>query len=280
MRILTLMEDTTEDTRLFAEHGLSFLIETDAAKILFDTGASEKTCANARLLGKDLSALDAVVLSHGHYDHTGGLFGILAIDPSVSVYIREEAFGAFYHGEKYIGSDRDVLHRANFVPIRDTGVKEIGKGVYLFSGAPLAVPMPRGNAELTVRTEDGDFPDPFLHEQYLWVTEGKTAALFTGCAHRGICNILLHSRNLFGRDPDLVFGGFHMAKKTSLTEKDLFDCRECAERLSAFSASFFTGHCTGEDAFCAMKPILGDRLSLLHTGSAAESAENFCGQDR
>ena len=106
MKITVLTENTSVSPDIGAEHGLSLYIETDNSKILFDMGQTELFAANASKLGVNLTSVDVAVLSHGHYDHGGGLKKFLEINPKASVYLHKRAFEPHYNGtEKYIGLD-------------------------------------------------------------------------------------------------------------------------------------------------------------------------------
>ena len=91
MRIINLMEDTPGVTGLYYEHGLSFYIETEKHKILLDTGASSAFIENARHLGIDLKKVDVVVLSHGHYDHAGGILAFAKLNSTAKIYMQRTA---------------------------------------------------------------------------------------------------------------------------------------------------------------------------------------------
>ena len=96
IKFITLMEDNLQGEKIIAEHGLSIYIETEKHKILVDTGQSEKTWENAKIKGVDLSKVDTVILSHGHYDHSGGLLSFVSVNPDAVIYMRDNAGGEYY----------------------------------------------------------------------------------------------------------------------------------------------------------------------------------------
>ena len=113
MKIVTLLENTACDAGLCAAHGLSLYIETPKHKILFDMGPDARFLDNAKKLGVDLSAVDIAVLSHGHYDHGGGLRAFCEINSQADIFIHTDAFGDFYAVEegkepRYIGLDPEL----------------------------------------------------------------------------------------------------------------------------------------------------------------------------
>ena len=124
MKIWTLLENTRQAEAFTAEHGLSLYIETARRRILLDTGQTGAFAANAAALGVDLAAVDTAVLSHGHYDHGGGLERFLALNRTAPLYLSRHAFEAHYHGpEKYIGLDPALQrHAGRFVYVADAAV--------------------------------------------------------------------------------------------------------------------------------------------------------------
>lgn len=280
MRIINLTENTLGRAGCPAEHGLCFYIETDHHKVLMDTGQSDLFRRNADILGIDLTAVDTVVLSHGHYDHGGGIPAFAVINPEARIYVRREAFGAFYsrnsRGEvRYIGLAPKVrsvpglmiLGEAEKGSGKEKGIYRIDEELSVFSGIGDRWPIPSANDRLLAETEKGLVRDNFSHEQCLVVKEGEKSVLLSGCAHHGILNVLDRFRELFHKDPDAVISGFHMNKKDGLyTGDDLYMIIETAMELKKTKTVFYTGHCTGLEPFAAMKKIMGDQLSYVHCG--------------
>ena len=262
MKLLTLTENTScrEDVR--AEHGLSLYVETGARKLLFDTGQSDLLLQNAGTLGVDLSAVDTVVISHGHYDHGGGLPAFLEVNRKAPVYVSEHAFGEFYHGpQKYIGLNPALRGNPRLIPV---GTKtDLGGGLILIPGTDVPTPYPVRSFGLEIREERRFRPDDFAHEQYLLLEENGKTILFSGCSHRGILNIAEYFR------PDVLIGGFHFMKLDPAGDgKQALEA--AAEILLALPTRYYTCHCTGISQYAFLKAILGDRLSYLSAGSGLE----------
>lgn len=263
MYIVVLMEDTCRDRQCEFEHGLSLYIETERHRIIMDTGASDMTWKNARKLGVDLSMVDIVVLSHGHYDHSGGLVSFRKINRNAVVYMQKSALLDYYHGERYIGVDKEIGELPNVQLL--SGDRMIDEEVSLFTGITGRKFWPQSNLGLSMRVEGADKQDEFAHEQCL-VVHGDKKLLFSGCAHNGILNILDKYQEIYGGSPDIVVSGFHMMKKSDHTEEEKETIRQTAGELKGRNTIFYTGHCTGQMAIDLMKPILNDRLQQMHCG--------------
>lgn len=264
MKIITLIEDTTKDDKLKAEHGLSLYIETNNQKILMDTGKSDATWQNAKTLGIDIAKIDTVVISHSHYDHTGGLCSFAEKNKHAKIFMAIDSLGDFYHGDRYIGADKKIKTFENLNLVK--GNVKVDEGVELFSEIKGRKFWPEGNCELTKSQDGVKVQDDFSHEQCLVVEENGKKFLFSGCAHNGIINIIDRFIEIYGEEPDVVVSGFHMIKNGEYTKEDISNIEETAHELSMMKTKFYTGHCTGERAYEIMKNVLGDKLELIYTG--------------
>lgn len=268
MRIVNLMEDTLGVEGLCYEHGLSFYIETEKHKILLDTGASPAFIENAKKLGIDLTQVDIVVLSHGHYDHAGGIMAFAKMNPAAKIYMQRTAGRDYYNLrdgiEKYIGIDKAILELPQ-VQFLD-GDYQIDEEVCVFTDIRGRKYWPEGNLLLKEKTTEGYVQDEFVHEQCLVVNDGKNRVLLSGCAHNGILNILEAYQERFEDVPQKVISGFHMAKKGEYTAEEVRTIEDTARELCKLNTKFYTGHCTGEAAFILMKKIMGEQLIFVHSG--------------
>lgn len=256
MKLTVLTENTTGRQDLTAEHGLSLYLETDSHKVLFDMGQSDAFARNAEKMGIDLSQVDMAVLSHGHYDHGGGLAEFLRINQKAPIYIHADAFGAYYHGrEKYIGLAPSLQGHPRLVPVR--GTTQLAPGITLYDCNDQS--WRSDNCGLMQKTEAGFVPDGFLHEHYLQIAEGRKRILISGCSHKGICNIAKHFRS------DVLVGGFHLNKM-----EDTQKLTVIAEELLGTGSVFYTGHCTGSLQFDCLKAHMDGALNALSTGLRIE----------
>ena len=274
MKIVTLLENTSRRSGLAAARGLSLYLETARRKVLFDMGPDASFLENARVLGVDISAVDAAVLSHGHSDHGGGLAAFCKANQQAKIYLRREALGAYYAvlpGQEpgYVGlppEAGDLAERFAY-----TGALErLDQGLTLFSGVEDQPSLRAAAPKLQEKTMEGFRPDGFAHEQHLLAEEDGKAVLLAGCGHLGIVNTLRAAERRLGRRPDVVFGGFHLFElKPEAPEAEAL-LRATAEELRRGNTIYYTGHCTGGWAYERLRETLGDRLRPMDCGASAE----------
>ena len=258
MKITALVENLPLSDEIQAEHGLSLYIEVEGKKILFDMGQTNLFAENAAKLGVDLKKVDLAILSHGHYDHGGGMQRFLEINKQAPVYINRNAFGEFFNGpEKYIGLDQKLVNEAN---IRWTDNKEkLFETMQLLTYNQEKAIYPNYGQGLLQKDENGFQPDSFRHEQYLLIEENGKRILVSGCSHKGIVNLALWAR------PDVVVGGFHLKKVEEEAELTAL-----ADVLKKMNIKFYTCHCTGKWQFEQLKKVMGSQLEYLHCGETIE----------
>ena len=272
MKILNLIEDTKGRSDLTNAHGLSFYIETKMHKIILDLGPSEKTIYNAKTLGVDLSEVDIVILSHGHYDHSGGIIPFTKINDKAIIYMQDNVTKEYYADDgqnaiaryRYIGIDKDIsnLSQVRFV----NGDFKMDDELELFVINNKKHEIPFTNRRLLVKEGDTFKQDDFNHEHFLVVHQNGKSYLMSGCAHNGMLNIIEEYIDRYGTAPDVVVSGFHLAKKKEYSETEVEEIRALAEELKKYPTRFVTCHCTGMKAFELMKEIMGDKLEYVHTG--------------
>lgn len=268
MKIVNLMEDTRGVEGCVYEHGLSFYIETPKHKLLLDAGATDKILQNAECLKVDLSQVDTLVLSHGHYDHSGGILAVAEQNTNMRIYMQRSAGHDFYHGERYIGIDKKILELPQLFLL--DGDYKIDEELSVFSDIQGRRLWPKGNLVLQCLEGGTLIQDNFAHEQCLVIAAEGKRILLSGCAHNGILNILDCFRERYQCDPDVVISGFHMMQKKDYTEEDICNIRETAKELRKMRTTFFTGHCTGVPAFELMKEIMREQLQYVHCGDIIE----------
>ncbi len=205
MKIWTLIENTACRDDFQAEHGLSLYLEMAHHRILFDAGQTDAFAENAKKLGIDLSRVDLAVLSHGHYDHSGGLMRFLQDNNEAKLYLNSHAFEPHYNAAgAYIGIDEGLRSNDRLVAVEDD--LQLGEGISLHTCRKEKRSHPIDSFGLTVLEEGTRKPDDFRHEQYLLVEEAGKRILISGCSHKGIREIVRWFR------PDVLIGGFHFMK--------------------------------------------------------------------
>ncbi len=265
-RTISILSDnrTADPQRFQCEHGLSVLLQTPSAKILMDTGASGLFAANAAQMGIDLSDVDYVFLSHGHYDHTGGLKTFLDLNIKAKIIVSRGAVSGQFCSERgglhSISSDWPLDQmQGRTIYVEDT--MALAEGIHIIARIPGTHPRPMGNRLLSVRSDEGQAPDDFSHEIALYAD----GLLYTGCAHNGLENIL----EACPWPVDTVIGGFH------LLDSDARHQYESDEQLAALAGrlahrcpqvSYYTGHCTGDNAFRILQSVLGSSLQQFFCG--------------
>lgn len=256
MKITALVENTSVPG-LPVEHGLSLYIETTRHTILFDSGQGTLFAENAERLGKDLAKVDLMVLSHGHYDHGGGLKTFLELNDHAPIYMSRYAFESHWNEtEKYIGLDTTLEPNDRFVFTDGTLVLDDELTLFGPAGRERVAELDTGG--LLVKEAGQFLPEDFRHEHYLLIAEGEKRVLISGCSHQGIRNIVEWFR------PDVLVGGFHYMKQPlddALVAK--------AKALDACDTTYYTCHCTGADQFAFMRPY----MSRAHYLSCGETIE-------
>ena len=272
MKVTMLMENKAGGPQFCRAHGLSILVEALGKTILFDAGPDTGYAQNARTLGVDLTAVDFAVLSHAHWDHSGGLLDFMSRNRTAPLYLSREAFGEYYaieNGvEEYAGVDKALAAEPRLV--YSDGELEIMPGITLFSlpaGSPRRL-WAKVNNVLYKRTPKGDVHDSFAHEQNLLIRENGFSALLSGCAHSGIVNILERAEQLNGGELDVVLGGFHLQDPDSLRAENDALLLEIADELAARKTRYYAFHCTGDGPFEVLKQRLEGRIEWLSAGQS------------
>ena len=261
MKLFTLIENTTTDENLACEHGLSLYIEANGQRILFDAGQTGAFADNAEKMGVDLTKVDLCILSHGHYDHGGGIKRFLEVNDHAKVYVSQHAFGDYYNAEeKFIGLDWELLNEERIVFVRDNLTLSDTLSLHTCPNFPQIYFTDAYGMQVKRRNQLET--DDFRHEMYLLIREGERRIIVSGCSHKGALNV----KTWFA--PDVLIGGFHLMKLDP--EKEATRLKFTAMELMKKETVYYTGHCTGNAQYDALKTHMGDRLQRLTTGAVFE----------
>ncbi|HSW56994.1 MAG TPA: MBL fold metallo-hydrolase [Dehalococcoidales bacterium] len=278
MRLITLSENTAGQPDVLAEWGLSILIEQKERRILMDSGAGLSVIKNAELLGVDLTAIDTIILSHGHYDHTGGLQQLLtAIGHEVTIVAHPDVFAPKYSRvkgkpERYIGLpfDRQKLEDlgARFILSREPVT--ITEKIITSGEIPMATDFEKIASSFIQKAGDVFIPDPLLDDLSVIISTPLGLVVVLGCAHRGMINILRHAREVTGQAKiHMVVGGSHL--------KDSKD-EQVWLAISALNEmgvqKLAVCHCTGMPATLLLAQTYGKDFIFNQTGSVIEIKDN------
>lgn len=274
MKIAVLMENTASSEDYLCHHGLSFYIETNCHKILFDMGPDGDFLRNAEKMNIDLSQVDVAFLSHGHYDHGGGLEAFLSVNQKAEIHMQKGVFENYYAHDtnpcriRYIGLDKNLMGNPRL--ILHEGDYQIDKELEVFAGVTGRVCASPANDALFMEAEGQQIKDSFQHEQNLLIHESGREALISGCSHNGMVNILNRAEEICGKPVEWAVGGLHLK---GMYEKDPKSAEEFFDKLAGYlrkrSCVYYTCHCTGIAAYDYMKEKMGEQIHYLSSGDVA-----------
>ncbi len=284
IRLTFLLENKTDTSKCKAEHGLSVYIETLDKKILFDTGASDLFIENTKNLKVDLKDVEDVVISHGHYDHTGGVPAFCEINDNASIYIHKEAFEEMYGTEDGVLDEEpcsilwDDKTKENIIKrvVFTDGVHKISEDI-IISGTILDVEGVEPTETFYIKkvSTKGDVEfvkDEMKHEQFLAIRDrnedgtSKGIYVFSGCSHKGVIPVLRYVKELFPGEKLLgLIAGMHLYSADKETRDKVIN-----EILKENIEMVMPVHCTGIKAICELKTIMGEKCIVATAGAKYE----------
>jgi 7,8-dihydropterin-6-yl-methyl-4-(beta-D-ribofuranosyl)aminobenzene 5'-phosphate synthase len=273
-KITTLCENNIGhgSQNLIGEHGLSFYIVAENRRILFDTGQNLGLANNAGVLGIDLSRIDTVVLSHGHYDHSSGLKSLLDCNTDFALCAHPDVFSpkvrAAGDGHKYIGIpvDRNALEQKGIKIQLDKDPVSLAPGITTTGEIPFTNDFEAVGSEFYLKNGDDFTADTLADDRALILDTKKGLVVVLGCSHRGVINTLNHVTQVAGRNTiHAILGGLHLGKASDEKLSKIVD------HLHTFGLDKIgVGHCTGPKAFVALANAFGDKVFLNTVGNVME----------
>jgi len=250
IRVTTLVDNCVRAQGLVSQHGLSLFVEGPFGRILFDTGATESVLLdNARMLGIDLGTVDHIALSHGHWDHGGGLSAAMDAAPDAGLWFPHAALLPRFHGRREEARDIALPSALRLRLVKERSRwRDVTQPVEIASGAWLTGPVPGmrpewSHADLWQSTVL-DVPDEIPEEQALVLDTPKGLVVLVGCSHFGIANLVVRLHEIFpGKPLVALIGGLHLE---SVPEDELDGIAELLQ--DAGLRSFHPAHCSGWEA--------------------------------
>ncbi len=264
IRITVLNDNRLCDPLLACEHGLSLYIESGDRRILFDTGNTDLFLRNAGKLGIRPEEADVIVLSHGDYDHTGGLRYLpggqkLLAHPACTSFRISRARGTFA-GMPIEEAELKRKYRTGF----SAAPADLGGNITFLGEIERKLDF-EGKSFPMIDREGRTYPCP--DDSGLMIETSEGLIVISGCAHSGICNTVEYAKKLSGRTKvRAVLGGFHLLSMDETAQKTLDYMRENVERV-------YLAHCTADEVCEAFRTQLPDRTEVLGAGRVLEWEE-------
>lgn len=259
---------------VLGEHGFACFVETDSGNYLFDTGQGFTIVQNSLALKKDLSSINAVMISHGHYDHTGGLPAVLKQRGMVDVYGHGDMFARRIWSKDDVTRDLGIPYRRSYLESLGARFKlgkemvEVGPGVYLTGEIPRKSSFEKSDPNMTLLADDGRqvHPDPLPDDLSMVIESDRGLIIVLGCAHAGMINILNYvTQQLSNERIFAVIGGTHLGFSS---DRQFDETLKVIEQYNIERIG--VSHCTGLEKAALLYARLGKRFFFGTVGAVLE----------
>lgn len=264
MNVTAVIENTVFKKGLEAEHGLSILMNLGDRSLLIDCGQTDACMRNLQRLPIDPTSIEMVVITHGHYDHTGGLSFFMEQAPSLPIYLSAQALQPKYRDGIYIGMPKS-LTQGNFVSIAEP-VQKIDEQIYLISKIEQHFPVDTAMNGFTTDRNGQNVQDLFVDEIAIAVKYNGGLAVISGCSHTGATNIIETVQQRLQMNVTAFIGGLHLQDVTSGAKID-----HMIEYFNRSSVKhIITGHCTGIASYAELRCRCAAQVDYISTGKTIE----------
>jgi 7,8-dihydropterin-6-yl-methyl-4-(beta-D-ribofuranosyl)aminobenzene 5'-phosphate synthase len=266
--ITVMVENTARKQGLLGEHGLAYWIETGTHRVLFDTGQGQTLASNASRLRIDLARADAIVLSHGHYDHTGGLRYAFDLASKSTLFLHPHALIRRYSGRNGRGreiglasmTEQELRHEVRSL-VWTTRPTEVVSGVFATGEIPRRTDYEDTGGDFYLDA-DCRMPDSIMDDQALYMDTDSGTVVILGCAHAGVVNTLNYIRQITHRPIHAVIGGTHLVNASSQRiAQTITTLRDMNLQIIA------PAHCTGPRAMAALWRAFPDQIADCSVGT-------------
>ncbi|MBN1398873.1 MAG: MBL fold metallo-hydrolase [Bacteroidetes bacterium] len=268
--VIKILVDNKAEDGLLKEHGFSAWIEAYGRKILFDTGQGNALAKNSEFLKCDLSLADILILSHGHYDHTGGMAYVLKQNPDIKIFCHPK-IGTIRYSIREGANPKDISMpeeiRSVFFGLSAGQIKQIDKPESISGNIGLSGFIPRKDP---LEDTGGPFfldpagkqPDIIEDDMALWINSDNGLIIITGCCHSGLINTIEYILKISGQKKiHAVIGGFHLANASALR------LEATCEALQKWNAEqIIACHCTGDEAAAFLRKKIGTKVIQGYAG--------------
>ncbi|HOP47402.1 MAG TPA: MBL fold metallo-hydrolase [Desulfobacteraceae bacterium] len=272
-KVTVVVENTAGENGIIPEHGICFWIETGDSYVIFDTGQGGVLLNNASVMGIPLEKVGHIVLSHGHYDHTGGLRAVLPVSSNPKLYAHPSAFQPkfacnLYGQSNFIGMPytcREAVQGFVSEVIYTERPAQITEGIFVTGEIPRVTEFEDTGGPFFL--DDGcTAPDPFPDDQALFFETSRGTVVLVGCAHAGVINTLLYIKQLTGDKPiHAVLGGMHLLSASRVRMEHTI---EFLNRLDP--DILCPGHCTGNGAMAKLREAFPRKFIPCNAGRSFE----------